>query len=97
MARKVCWPGWGRFVALVEQGYPLGLDDYRNDLDLRELIAEAGLDSHVKAADERLRQALAPARRPIWESDVPDAFWVLGYPRNASGELLADLRAEGLA
>jgi hypothetical protein len=88
--------GWRRFVAEVEQGYPLCLDDYRNDLDLRELISVTGLDSYVAADDERLRQALIPARRPVWETDVPDAFWVRGYPRNASGELLADLKAEGL-
>jgi hypothetical protein len=89
--------GWRRFVESVEQGYPLGLDDYRNDLDLRELIAVAGLDSEVAAEDKRLRQALLPEGRPVWESDVPDAFWVRGYPRNASGELLSDLQAEGLA
>jgi hypothetical protein len=89
--------GWRRFVAQVEQGYPLGLDEYRNDLDLRELIAVAGLDPHVAAEDERLRHLLLPDGKPIWETDVPDAFWVRGYPRNASGELLADLRAEGLA
>jgi hypothetical protein len=89
--------GWRRFVAQVEQGYPLGLDEYRNDLDLRELIAAAGLDRDVAAEDERLRGALVPNGRPVWETDVPDAFWVRGYPRNASGELLADLQAEGLA
>jgi hypothetical protein len=89
--------GWRRFVTQVEQGYPLGLDDYRNDLDVRELISATGLDSRVTGEDERLRKALVPGLRPIWESDVSDAFWVLGYPRNASGELLADLRAEGLA
>jgi hypothetical protein len=89
--------GWRRFVAHVEQGYALGLDEYRNDLDLRELIAAAGLDHHVAAEDERLRAALVPNGLPVWETDVPDAFWVRGYPRNASGELLADLQAEGLA
>jgi hypothetical protein len=89
--------GWRRFVDQVEEGYPLGLDEYRNDLDLRELISVAGLDRHVVAEDQRLRNALVADGRPIWETDVPDAFWVRGYPRNASGELLADLRAEGLA
>jgi hypothetical protein len=33
----------------------------------------------------------------VWESGVEDAFWDYGYPRNASGELLGDLRDEGLA
>jgi hypothetical protein len=88
---------WRRFVAQVEEGYPLGLDDYRNDLDVRELIAVAGLDAQVSAEDRRLRQALTATDKTIWESDVPEAFWVRGFPGNAAGELLADLRAEGLA
>jgi hypothetical protein len=87
---------WRDFVSQVEHGYPLGLDDYRNDLDLRELIAAVGLDSRVASEDQRLRNALVSSPRTIWESSLPDAFWVHGYPRNASGELLADLRAEGL-
>src|ERR1035438_4860800 len=32
--------GWRHFVGQVETGYPLGLDDYRNDLDLRSLIED---------------------------------------------------------
>ncbi len=38
---------WRDFVAQVEKGYPLGLDDYRNDLDVRTLIAVTGLDTEV--------------------------------------------------
>jgi len=33
----------------------------------------------------------------VWESGADNAFWDFGYPRNASGELLGDLRDEGLA
>jgi hypothetical protein len=90
---------WRQFVEQVEKGYPLGLDDYRNDLDIRTLIAFAGLDGEVSAEDARLRAVLADAaaERSVWESDVPGAFWVRGYPRNARGELRGDLISEGLA
>jgi len=84
---------WRRFVDQVEAGYPLGLDDYRNDLDLRTLIGAAGLGDEVADEDARLRGLLVHTDVAVWSSDIPEAFWVLGYPGNASGELLADLRS----
>jgi hypothetical protein len=86
---------WREFVDAVESGYRLGLDDYRNDLDIRSLIEAVGLDAEVPGEDARLRALLAHTDEPVWSSDAPDAFWVKGYPRNASGELLRDLRAAG--
>ena len=86
---------WREFVDAVESGYRFGLDDYRNDLDIRSLIEAVGLSADVAAEDARFRQLLKPVEEPIWSSDAPDAFWVNGYPRNASGELLRDLRAAG--
>lgn len=87
---------WQRFVAQVVHGYPFGLSDYRNDLDVRALIEVAGLSAQVATEDQLLRSILVPGRRDIWETHVTDAFWVQGYPRNASPELLADLQAQGL-
>lgn len=88
---------WEAFVAEVERGYPLGLDDYRDDLDTRALIAEAGLDDQVRDADERLRPLLTATGTRIWESGPGNPFWDFGYPRNASGELLEELLAARLA
>jgi len=85
---------WRSFVAQVERGYPLGIEDYRNDLDLRTLIEVAGIASQVEEDDLRLRRILTGTDRAIWSSDVPQAFWVMGYPSNASGQLREDLRAE---
>jgi hypothetical protein len=87
---------WRTFVRQVEKGYRFGLADYRNDLDLRSLIAFAGLDSEVEADDECLRRMLINTGKTVWSSDVPGAFWVQGYPKNASGELLEDLKSEGI-
>lgn len=84
------------FVKHVEHGYRLGLEDYRNDLDLRAIIrlAEAE-DSEIAALDERFKGVLAGKTR-VWESAAGDPFWDFGYPTNAGDELIEGLREEGL-
>ena len=89
---------WREFVEQVERGYALGLEDYRNDLDLRAIIAMAGAeDDEIRALDDRLRAMLTDTGVRVWESLAGDPFWDFGFPKNASGELLDELRAEGLA
>ena len=88
---------WNKFVDEIERGYKLGLEDYRNDLDLRGIIEMAGLEDQVQDADERLKALLTDQDVRVWESGVESSFWDFGYPKNAKGELLGDLRAEGLA
>jgi len=88
---------WREFVDSVERGYSLGLEDYRNDLDVRGIIALAGLeDDQVRALDERLKNLLTAPQVRVWESNPGDPFWDFGYPQNAGPELLDDLRGEGL-
>jgi hypothetical protein len=91
---------WGDFVEQVEKGYRLGLEDYRNDLDLRAIIELAGgPDDAVKALDDRFGKMLTATGVRVWESaTLPEGapFWDFGYPRNAGPELLSDLREEGL-
>ena len=87
---------WRNFVAEVERGYRFGLEDYRNDLDLRAVIRLVGLDSEVAEADARFESLLTARDRRVWESSGENPFWDFGYPRNAQGDLLADLQAEGL-
>jgi len=88
---------WEAFVAEVERGYPLGLDDYRNDLDTRALIAEVGLENEVRDADERFRRLLTATGTRVWESAPGNPFWDFGYPLNSSGELREELRSARLA
>jgi hypothetical protein len=85
------------FVKQVEHGYKLGLEDYRNDLDARAILRLADVeDAEVHALDARLKKMLTGEKR-VWESAPGDPFWDFGHPKNASGDLLADLKGEDLA
>jgi hypothetical protein len=78
---------WERVVDQVVQGYPLGLDDYLNDMDGRQLLQNA-LDlapdevreaflGRVNEADGRIRPALVPAGRCLWGTIVAeDEQWI---------------------
>ncbi len=89
---------WRDFVDQVERGYSLGLEDYRNDLDVRAILALAGAeDDAVRELDERLKKLLTGCDVRVWESAAGGPFWDFGYPRNAGEDLMEDLRAEGLA
>ena len=82
---------WREFVAEVEKGYARGLEDYRNDLDLRMIIKLAAAeDAEIRQLDERLQKMLKPLKKRLWESGPGKPFWDFGYPRNASGPLLRD-------
>ncbi len=85
------------FVKEVESGYPHSLHDYRNDLDIRGLIALFDLDSEVTGEDERLNAMLIDREFRVWESGAGAGYWDFGYPRNAGRWLVRDLRAAGLA
>src|SRR5580698_9599033 len=70
---------WREFVEQVERGYSLGIEDYRNDLDVRGIIALAKADHpEVQALDERLRKLLTATEVRVWESGPDDAFWDFG-------------------
>ena len=88
---------WGKFVAGAERGYRFGLEDYRNDLDLRGIIAMLDLDAEVADLDRRFETLLTARHRRVWESSAADPFWDFGYPSNAGQQLMQDLADEGLA
>ena len=87
---------WLEFVEQVEDGYRLGLEDYRNELDTRAILRLAQAeDAAVLALDDRLKQLLVATDQRVWESAPGDPFWDFGYPRNAGAELVEGLREEG--
>lgn len=73
---------WENAVDDVEQTYPLGLDDYLDDMDGRELL-EGAMEvaspevrraslKRLHPADERMKQLLVPAGRCLWGSDMAE-------------------------
>jgi len=95
--RKGLTDRWRKFVEEAESGYKLGLEDYRNDLDIRGIIRLLGMDDEVHNLDRRLQAALIRRDTRVWETGPGDPFWDFGYPRSAGTELLEDLKKEGLS
>ena len=73
---------WESAVEDVEETYPLGLDDYLDDMDVRELI-EGAMDAappevrrkahkRLEKADARMQKLLVPAGRCLWGSDMAE-------------------------
>ena len=87
---------WRKFVEEVERGYKFGLEDYRNDLDLRGILAMLALDDQVKNLDARFEALLTNRTVRIWESAPGDPAWDFGYPVNAGKQLLEDIHKEEL-
>ena len=69
--------GWEDAVEAVAAGYPLDtLDDYLNDLDGRQILADAlavapredadRLRPRIAAADARFGALVVPTARPLW-------------------------------
>jgi hypothetical protein len=87
---------WRKFVAEVEHGYKFGLEDYRNDLDLRGIISLLGMDQEVSELDKRFDALLTDREKRIWESSPKSPFWDFGYPLNAGKQLMEDIKKEGL-
>lgn len=73
---------WERTVRQVDDGYPLGLDDYLNDLDGRQLIEDAldvasesqrlALEERVHRADERMRALVKMLGECLWGRRVAE-------------------------
>ena len=71
---------WEQVVESVSDGYNLGLDDYLNDMDVRQLLAEAILiashsekqraQSRIVEADEQIKSHLHPAEECLWGDEV---------------------------
>ena len=86
---------WRKFVQEVERGYKFGLEDYRNDLDLRGIIALLGLDDQVRDLDQRFEVMLTDRQVRVWETSAGDPPWDFGFPKNAGPKLMEDIRNEG--
>lgn len=73
---------WERVVTQVVEGYNLTLDDYLNDMDGRQMLANAlelappevreAFLPRVRDADMRIRLNLVPAGRCLWGGIVAE-------------------------
>ena len=73
---EVLLRGWEQTVTAVEAGYTLSFDDYLNDIDGRQLLAQAlevaapeeaaRLADRLASLDARMRAAVEPVRRCVW-------------------------------
>ena len=73
---------WEAVVSAVEEGYTLGLDDYLNDLDVRQLLEEAlpiaadtqrqSFTKRVQQADEQMKQLVTPVPGCLWGAEVAE-------------------------
>ncbi len=73
---------WENLVRAVEAGYALGLDDYLNDLDVRQLLADAlavappkeraAHEERLQRADEQMQALLAPVEVCLWGEEVAE-------------------------
>lgn len=73
---------WEKTVREVEAGYSLTLDDYLNDLDARQLIADAllaasdqqrqAIDLRLSRADQKMQSLTEPAKACLWGEEVAE-------------------------
>ena len=98
---------WEQVADAVEAGYPLGLEDWLDDMDGRQKIDDADaagkltarLVDRVSHADRRLRSALEPAQRCLWGTANAAAsgwnrehhWWYFEQPRRPGSDLAHDL------
>jgi len=71
---------WEEVVRSIEEGYSLGLDDYLNDLDGRQLLEEAlavapaqekkNALQRVRRADAKMQTLVRPAGRCLWGDET---------------------------
>ena len=71
---------WEEVVRSVEEGYSLGLDDYLNDLDGRQLLEEALAVApaqekktalqRVRRADAKMQTLVRPSGRCLWGDET---------------------------
>jgi hypothetical protein len=98
---------WQIFVHTVSIGYRDSIYDYTNQLSNRDLLEEIlvglsrdgrnVLEGILQPTDNHFILCTLQISRPIISSDIKDLpWWWYRIPRNAIGELKADLLSEGL-
>jgi hypothetical protein len=92
-------------IATGAERYDLTLDDWLNDLDVRDIIAGAmavaperehqAVRSTLERADDRFRKATVESPRPLAADAEPAQWWYLRYPAQPGAGLRKELGAAG--
>jgi hypothetical protein len=80
---------WENIVQAVKKGYKLGLDDYLNDLDARQLLEETlavaskeqkeEFLKRVRQADELMKSLVKSSGKCLWGEDIAETEgWTAG-------------------
>jgi hypothetical protein len=103
-----------RWEAIAQRAatYNLTLDDWLNDLDLRDIIGRristtflddtGDLRSRLDAADRLFRTATRESKRSLWgptagaEHDPAREWWYFRYPTSPGAALRAELKRASL-
>ena len=97
---------WHAIASRAER-YDLTLDDWLNDLDLRDIVAGAmsvapeherqAVESILARADDHFRRATVESPRPLVAgADRSAQWWYLRHPAQPGGGMRDDLIAAGL-
>ncbi len=97
---------WDTVVGEVASGYTGGLDEYLNDLDLRQILGDViaavaetrgPLLARLREVDGRFVVATRPVDANLWgaagRGDAHRSWWYFRVPLQDSGELSEDLAA----
>jgi hypothetical protein len=100
---------WQRSILEIESGYRLGIYDYNNDLDLREILQRVTdgssgetrekLEAFLESSDASFSAATVFSPGPPFPGALrmnPAAWWYKVLPKKLAGELKRDAEKEGL-
>ena len=96
---------WANIVAEVTRGYQSGIEEYEDEMRVRQDIQDlmsAGVPltaramKVVRVADERYLGVVQPTKIPLVRDAATDAFWYRSIPRHVAGDLREDAEALGM-
>ncbi len=99
---------WVDFVIQCKNGYDDCIEDYTNDLSVRELLQDIiegvgpklakKLESYIGEWDRKFEKATRPISKPLWSISTPpkpiETMLYLRIPKKLCGDLKEDLRIQ---
>ena len=96
---------WAEFLASVEKGYTLTIDDYTNDIYNRYLLEEEIVKlpkligdkarNIIEPMDEEFKKLTNPIKESLW-SEKDAAWWWYRIPKKLIGELKKGVESQNI-